>query len=93
MASKHAFRASPTSRTPLAVARILADMNMDTVCLQTALLHDVVEDTGITNEEIRKTFGEQVAQSVDGVTKLGKLDFYTRRGPPGPRAFARCSWR
>jgi GTP pyrophosphokinase len=62
---------------PLAVARILADMNMDTVCLQTALLHDVVEDTGVTTEEIRKNFGEQVALSVDGVTKLGKLDFYT----------------
>jgi GTP pyrophosphokinase len=62
---------------PIAVARILAEMNMDTVCLQTALLHDVVEDTGVTTEEIRKNFGEQVARSVDGVTKLGKLDFYT----------------
>ena len=44
---------------------------------QTGLLHDVVEDTGVTVEEIRKQFGEEVARCVDGVTKLGKLDFYS----------------
>jgi GTP pyrophosphokinase len=62
---------------PIAVTTILADMNMDLVGLQTGLLHDVVEDTGVTAEEVRKLFGEQVALTVDGVTKLGKLDFYT----------------
>ena len=63
---------------PLAVATILADMHMDLVCVETALLHDVVEDTGITIEEIRKRFGDEVATCVDGVTKLGKIQLYSR---------------
>jgi GTP pyrophosphokinase len=62
---------------PLEVARILAGMNMDLVSLQTALLHDVVEDTEADVEEVRKAFGEEVARCVDGVTKLGKLDLYS----------------
>ncbi len=63
---------------PLAVAQILADMQMDSVCLETALLHDVVEDTGTPIEEIRKRFGNEVASCVDGVTKLGKVHLYSR---------------
>jgi len=63
---------------PLNVALILAGMNMDMVCLQTGLLHDVLEDTGISPEDLRKQFGEEVAQCVDGVTKLSKLKFYSR---------------
>jgi GTP pyrophosphokinase len=63
---------------PIAVAQILSDMHMDLVCIQTALLHDVVEDTGITVEEIRRLFGNEVAVCVDGVTKLGKIHFYSR---------------
>jgi guanosine-3',5'-bis(diphosphate) 3'-pyrophosphohydrolase len=62
---------------PLEVTRILAEMNMDLVSLETGLLHDVVEDTSTSIEEIRKRFGDDVARCVDGVTKLGKLDFYT----------------
>lgn len=62
---------------PLEVTRILADMNMDMLCLQTGLLHDVVEDTGTGLDEIRKTFGEEVARCVDGVTKLSKLSVYS----------------
>ncbi|MGH9722421.1 MAG: RelA/SpoT family protein, partial [Bryobacteraceae bacterium] len=62
---------------PLAVAHILADQRMDLVCIETGLLHDVVEDTGATVEEIRKDFGEEVARCVDGVTKLSKLDFFS----------------
>jgi GTP diphosphokinase / guanosine-3',5'-bis(diphosphate) 3'-diphosphatase len=63
---------------PIAVALILAQMHMDLVCVETALLHDVVEDTGITIEEIRKRFGPEVAVCVDGVTKLGKIHLYSR---------------
>jgi len=63
---------------PIAVAQILVDMHMDLVCVETALLHDVVEDTGITIEDIRKRFGPEVAVCVDGVTKLGKIQLYSR---------------
>src|ERR1700728_1556704 len=63
---------------PLLVTRQLAEMNMDMVCLQTGLLHDVVEDTSATLEEIRKNFGEEVARCVDGVTKLSKLNLASR---------------
>ncbi len=62
---------------PIQTALILAEMNMDLVCLQTALLHDVVEDTAATLEEVRRQFGDEVARCVDGVTKLGKLEFYS----------------
>ncbi|MDX2153024.1 MAG: bifunctional (p)ppGpp synthetase/guanosine-3',5'-bis(diphosphate) 3'-pyrophosphohydrolase [Bryobacteraceae bacterium] len=63
---------------PLHVAIILAEMHMDQVCLQTGLLHDVLEDTGATPDELRKLFGEEVAHCVDGVTKLTKLHIYSR---------------
>jgi guanosine-3',5'-bis(diphosphate) 3'-pyrophosphohydrolase len=63
---------------PLLVTRQLADMHMDMTCLETGLLHDVVEDTSATIEEIRKNFGEDVARCVDGVTKLSKLDLASR---------------
>jgi GTP diphosphokinase / guanosine-3',5'-bis(diphosphate) 3'-diphosphatase len=60
---------------PLAVARILAEMRMDPVSIQTGLLHDIVEDTRVSSEELRKMFGDEVADCVDGVTKLSKIDF------------------
>jgi GTP diphosphokinase / guanosine-3',5'-bis(diphosphate) 3'-diphosphatase len=53
-------------------------MQMDIVCLQTGLLHDVVEDTGVTIEELQKRFGQEVARCVDGVTKIGKLNLSSR---------------
>ncbi len=62
---------------PLMVAHILAGMRMDAVTIETGLLHDLVEDTRMTVDEIRKAFGEEVARCVDGVTKLSKLDFYS----------------
>ena len=62
---------------PATVALILADMRMDSVAIQTGLLHDVVEDTSVTVEQVRKEFGEEVARCVDGVTKLTKLDFFS----------------
>ena len=60
---------------PLAVAQILAEMRMDAVTIQTGLLHDIVEDTVVSSDELRKTFGEEVADCVEGVTKLNKIDF------------------
>lgn len=63
---------------PIAVAQILVDMHMDVVCVETALLHDVVEDTGVHIDEIRRRFGNEVAVCVDGVTKLGKIHIYSR---------------
>jgi GTP diphosphokinase / guanosine-3',5'-bis(diphosphate) 3'-diphosphatase len=63
---------------PLAVAHVLADMQMDLVCLQTGLMHDVLEDSSVTLEQIRENFGEDVARCVDGVTKLTKISFANR---------------
>ena len=63
---------------PLAVAHILADMQMDLVCLQAGLLHDVLEDTSAKLEEVKTQFGEDVARCLDGVTKLSKISLANR---------------
>src|SRR5579885_3492586 len=63
---------------PLAVAHILLDMKMDSVCIQAGLLHDVLEDTGATREEVEQAFGEEVARVLDGVTNLSKISFANR---------------
>ena len=63
---------------PLAVATILSEMHMDPESLTAAMLHDVIEDTGITKRAIRNQFGNSVAELVDGVSKLNKIDFSTR---------------
>ena len=63
---------------PVQVAYILAGLEMDTDTICAALLHDVVEDTDTTNEDLVKEFGESVAEMVDGVTKLGKLQYTTK---------------
>jgi GTP diphosphokinase / guanosine-3',5'-bis(diphosphate) 3'-diphosphatase len=59
---------------PLEVALILAELHMDTATLEAALLHDTVEDSDATIDEIRSAFGDEVAELVDGVTKLGKIE-------------------
>lgn len=64
---------------PLAVTETLAGWRLDAQTLAAALLHDVVEDTGITREEISRNFGEAVADLVDGVTKLDQLQFESKR--------------
>lgn len=63
---------------PLAVATILADLKMDAPTIVAALLHDVVEDTEYTLADIEERFGSEVAQLVDGVTKLDRLEERTR---------------
>lgn len=63
---------------PLSVASILLDYCMDTDTVCAALMHDVVEDTEITLDEIRKGFGEDVAMMVDGVTKIGQVPLNTK---------------
>ncbi len=63
---------------PLGVAHILADMQMDETTLAAALLHDVVEDTDISLDEVKGRFGPEVAEIIDGVTKLDRLSFANR---------------
>lgn len=60
---------------PVAVACVLAELHLDVPTIKAALLHDVVEDTPITTEQIKKSFGDQVAVLVDGLTKLDKIEF------------------
>ena len=62
---------------PLAVARILAEWHLDAQALMAALLHDVVEDTPTTKSEISKRFGKAVAELVDGVSKIDRIEFAT----------------
>ncbi|MBQ8176844.1 MAG: bifunctional (p)ppGpp synthetase/guanosine-3',5'-bis(diphosphate) 3'-pyrophosphohydrolase, partial [Oscillospiraceae bacterium] len=63
---------------PLAVSFILLELGMDTDTICAAMLHDVVEDTDTTLEEVKKLFGQDVAMLVDGVTKLGKIPLFTK---------------
>src|SRR6185369_11936991 len=73
------FRASgdPYISHPLAVANILAQLHLDSQALSAALLHDVVEDTAVTKSEISRKFGKPVADLVDGVSKLDRIEFET----------------
>ena len=68
----------PYIRHPLAVAGIVADLGLDAVSISGALLHDAVEDTGLTITDLRQEFGAEVADIVDGVTKLERLRFESR---------------
>ena len=63
---------------PVAAACILVELGMDTTCVVAGLLHDVVEETDITLEEITKMFGKEIANLINGVTKLGKVPFSSR---------------
>jgi GTP pyrophosphokinase len=60
---------------PLGVSMILADLRMDSVTISSGLLHDTVEDCGVTVAQLRDDFGEEVSLIVDGVTKLGRVEF------------------
>ena len=64
---------------PVAVADILADLHLDGATLQAAILHDVVEDTPSSMAEVTEKFGQEVAEIVDGVTKLDQIQFKSRK--------------
>lgn len=63
---------------PIAVARILAEMEMDRSTIAAAILHDVVEDTVVTSEEVATRYGPEIAQLVDGVTKLTQIPYQSK---------------
>src|SRR5690554_3272739 len=64
---------------PLGVAYILAELELDIVSIAAALLHDVVEDTDVESKIIKKEFGDEIARLVDGVTKLTRLKFKSKK--------------
>src|SRR3954463_6338172 len=64
---------------PLGVAQVLAEMKLDSGAIAAGLLHDAIEDTEATREDIKKEFGEQVANIVEGVTKIDKIDVATSK--------------
>ena len=59
---------------PVAVAKILTDLKLDSATITTGLLHDTIEDTNVTYESVKEQFGEEVANLVDGVTKISELE-------------------
>ena len=75
------FRASgdPYFAHPLEVAAILTDLKLDVATIVTALLHDTIEDTLVTYEDVKEKFGDEIANLVDGVTKLSQLEVFSER--------------
>ena len=69
---------SPYITHPLAVAEIVADLELDTDSIIAALLHDTIEDTDATHEDIAKRFGPTVANLVEGVTKLTRVQYTSK---------------
>ena len=71
------FRKSgePYISHPLSVALIIAELKLDYLCIVAAILHDCIEDTSVTKDDVRDQFGEQVAHIVEGVSKLTNLEF------------------
>ncbi|MEN8167787.1 MAG: bifunctional GTP diphosphokinase/guanosine-3',5'-bis pyrophosphate 3'-pyrophosphohydrolase [Pseudomonadota bacterium] len=72
---QHRKTGEPYIYHPVAVARILAGMRMDYKCLMAAILHDVIEDTPTAKEQLAEIFDSEIAELVDGVSKLSKIDF------------------
>ncbi|MEG1857621.1 MAG: HD domain-containing protein, partial [Pseudoflavonifractor sp.] len=69
---------SPFVTHPIAVAEIVADLELDTDSIIAAMLHDCIEDTAATHEEIAKQFGSTVAELVEGVTKLTRVQYTSK---------------
>src|SRR4030067_1847420 len=76
--SQKRVEGAPFIEHPVAVASILANMKMDTATIAAGLLHDTIEDTGITRKTIKEVFGEEIAFLVESVTKLSKIVFKTK---------------
>jgi GTP pyrophosphokinase len=76
---------------PLAAAQLLADLHLDADTIIGAILHDVIEDTPVAKDEIQQRFGKDVAEIVDGVTKLDQIKFKSRE-EARPNRSARCCW-
>jgi GTP diphosphokinase / guanosine-3',5'-bis(diphosphate) 3'-diphosphatase len=72
------------------VARILADLGLDTATVVSGLIHDVVEDTGVTVKEVEKEFGKEVAEIVDGLTKIAHLPTGSREDRSRTTASSCC---
>ena len=73
----------PYLEHPLQIALFLSDLHLDVTTICASLLHDVIEDCGITHRELEERFGEQVAKLVDGVTKLTRMDMKLMDGSEG----------
>ncbi len=83
------FSGQPYIIHPIAVSKILADYGMDKDSVIAAMLHDIVEDTDATTEDVKERFGEEVASLVDGLTKLGKVSLKQRKNSR-QKMCARC---
>src|SRR3989304_2476665 len=68
----------PSISPSVAVSSILVDLRLDPVTIAAALLHDVAEDTGVTLPQVAERFGVEIASLVDGVTKLGQIEWQSR---------------
>lgn len=73
------FTGEPYITHPLEVARILGQLHMDDECIAAAILHDTIEDTSLSKQDISKNFGDKVAELVDGVSKLKQIRFQSRQ--------------
>lgn len=74
---------APYFSHPLEVAAILTDLKLDDATIVAAVLHDTIEDTSTTREEIDRLFGPQIGKLVDGLTKIGKLDLVSKKAAQG----------
>jgi GTP diphosphokinase / guanosine-3',5'-bis(diphosphate) 3'-diphosphatase len=75
---QHRASGEPYLSHPLEVANLLVGFKMDVTTVTAGLLHDVLEDTSTTKDDLRREFGQEIAELVDGVTKIGKLAFSSR---------------
>ena len=83
----------PYIEHPLAVAQTLAEMGLDDAVIVAGLFHDVVDDTPVTDDDIQKAFGDEIAFLVHGVTKLGKIKYRGVDGTNNLYGVGRCDIR